>query len=54
MLDAEPGLVLDYLALVDPETFAEVGPGYVGPAVVVVAGTVEGVRLIDNVTVTCG
>ena len=47
-LDAEPGLVLDYLALVDPETFAEVVPTWVGPTLVLVAATIEGTRLIDN------
>lgn len=47
-LDAEPGLVLDYLALVDPETFAEVDPTAVGPTLVLVAATIEGTRLIDN------
>ncbi len=51
-LDAEPGLVLDYLTLVDPATFAEVPPGYVGPILVLVAVVVEGTRLIDNTTVT--
>ena len=46
--------MLDYLALVDPETFAEVGDAHVGPVLVLVAGLVEGTRLIDNATVACG
>jgi pantoate--beta-alanine ligase len=39
---------LDYLALVDPATFAPVGDGYRGPALALVAATVGSTRLIDN------
>jgi pantoate--beta-alanine ligase len=52
-LDAEAGVVLDYLALVDPTTFSSVAPGHLGPVLVVVAGNVEGTRLIDNTMVVC-
>jgi pantoate--beta-alanine ligase len=46
--DTEPPLELDYLVLVDPTTFREVGEDYVGPAVLAVAGRVGGTHLIDN------
>jgi len=46
---ADPTLVLDYLALVDPTTFTEVGDAYAGPAVLAVAGRVGTTHLIDNV-----
>lgn len=42
-------LALDYLVLVDPETFAEVDERYYGPAVLAVAAKVGTTRLIDNV-----
>ncbi|WP_436787796.1 pantoate--beta-alanine ligase [Yinghuangia sp. YIM S10712] len=46
---ATPPLVLDYLALVDPTTFAEVPANHFGPAVLAVAARVGTTRLIDNV-----
>jgi pantoate--beta-alanine ligase len=51
VLSAEPGLAVDYVAVVDPRTFAAVGPGYAGPALIVAAATAGGTRLIDNVPV---
>jgi pantoate--beta-alanine ligase len=49
---AGPGLDVDYLALVDPVTFADAsGPG---PAVLAVAARVGSTRLIDNVRVELG
>ena len=48
MISGEPETKLDYLALVDPETFIPVGEHYSGPAILLVAATVGGVRLIDN------
>jgi pantoate--beta-alanine ligase len=60
VLDAEPGLAVDYLALVDPVTFAPVdsdgdGKGDAGrPAVLAVAARVGATRLIDNVHVDLG
>ena len=39
---------LDYLALADPRTFAEAGPGYAGPALLLAAVRVGSTRLIDN------
>ncbi|MEU4830280.1 pantoate--beta-alanine ligase [Streptosporangium sp. NPDC023615] len=54
VLDAEPSLVLDYLVLVDPATFAEVGDDHTGEAILAVAARVGTTRLIDNVTLTLG
>jgi pantoate--beta-alanine ligase len=51
---ADPPLLTDYLALCDPMTFSEVGPGYAGPALLLVAGTVGKTRLIDNAPLTIG
>ena len=49
--DAPDALVVDYLALVDPATFAEVPASYAGEAVLAVAAKVGATRLIDNVVV---
>ncbi|MGC5014845.1 pantoate--beta-alanine ligase [Streptosporangium sp. DT93] len=54
VLDAEPSLALDYLVLVDPATFAEVGDDHAGEAILAVAARVGTTRLIDNVTLTLG
>ena len=51
VLAASPALAVDYLELVDPATLAPVPAGRAGPAVLVVAATVGGTRLIDNVPV---
>jgi pantoate--beta-alanine ligase len=51
---AEPPLELDYLVLADPLTFAEVGPDYAGPALLLAAARVGGTRLIDNIGLTFG
>lgn len=48
MISGEPETKLEYLALVDPETFTPVGENYSGPAILLVAAIVGGVRLIDN------
>ncbi|MEV4115945.1 pantoate--beta-alanine ligase [Nonomuraea sp. NPDC049695] len=45
-------LEVDYLALVDPATFADVDEAYRGTAVLAVAAKVGTTRLIDNVTLT--
>jgi len=45
---------VDYVALVDPETFAEVPTGFVGQALLLVAATVGSTRLIDNAIVEVG
>jgi pantoate--beta-alanine ligase len=44
--------VPDYLALVSPDTFAPVKPGYVGDALLLVAARVGPTRLIDNMPLT--
>jgi len=63
VLDASPGLSVDYLALVDPDTFAPVGcapsgcapsGGGFGPAVLAVAARVGTTRLIDNMRLNLG
>ena len=45
------GVELDYLALVDPATFAEVPADAAGRAVLAVAASVGATRLIDNIEV---
>lgn len=49
---ADPPLAVDYLALVDPQTFTEVPGDHRGEAVLAVAARVGGTRLIDNVPLT--
>ncbi|OOC56602.1 MULTISPECIES: pantoate--beta-alanine ligase [Nocardiopsis] len=49
---AEPPVEPDYLALVDPATFAEAPADHEGEAVLAVAARVGTTRLIDNVSVT--
>jgi pantoate--beta-alanine ligase len=51
---AEPPLVTDYLALVDPGTFAPVPAGYVGEALLLAAARSGPTRLIDNVQLVLG
>jgi pantoate--beta-alanine ligase len=51
ILAAEPGLSLDYLALVDPETLTEIGADFQGPALLAAAARVGSTRLIDNIAV---
>jgi pantoate--beta-alanine ligase len=48
--DTDPPLDLDYLVLVDPATFREVGDAHTGPAMLAVAGRVGATHLIDNVS----
>ena len=51
VLDAEPALAVDYVAVVDPGTFESAGTRPPGPALLVAAARVGGTRLIDNVPV---
>lgn len=51
-LDAEAGIDLDYLELVDPETYLPVERGHRGEATAIVAALVGNTRLIDNRSVT--
>lgn len=43
---------LDYLAIVDPETFDTVGAGYRGSALMLIAARIGETRLIDNQRIT--
>lgn len=49
--EAEPSFELDYAAIVNPSTFAEVPDDHVGLATFVVAARVGSTRLIDNTTI---
>ena len=49
ILLSEPALAVDYVAVVDPRTFAPVRPGHAGLAVLAAAVTAGTTRLIDNV-----
>ncbi|WP_327354319.1 pantoate--beta-alanine ligase [Streptomyces sp. NBC_01304] len=51
---AQPPLALDYLALVDPADFTEIGDGFTGEAILAVAARVGATRLIDNLPLTFG
>jgi pantoate--beta-alanine ligase len=51
---SSPPVEVDYLVLADPVTFAEVGPGHRGPAVLLLAARVGTTRLIDNVSLEIG
>lgn len=51
---ANPPLVLDYLALVDPADFTEVPDDHTGEAIIAVAARVGTTRLIDNIPLTFG
>lgn len=49
VIDAEPGLVVDYYDLVDPADFTPVETGYTGSALLITAARCGTTRLIDNV-----
>jgi pantoate--beta-alanine ligase len=51
---ASPPVQLDYLALTEPDSLTEVGPGHRGPALLLVAARVGATRLIDNTRLTAG
>lgn len=53
-LATEPGLALDYAALVHPATFLEVPADFAGDALLVVAARVGSTRLIDNCSLAFG
>lgn len=54
VLADQPGIALDYLALVDPATLAPVADDLTGLALLAVAGKVGSTRLIDNVPLVLG
>ncbi|MGB6453354.1 MAG: pantoate--beta-alanine ligase, partial [Streptosporangiaceae bacterium] len=49
-----PPVLLDYLALADPDTFADIGSEHRGIALLLVAARVGTTRLIDNARVQIG
>ena len=49
-----PPVELDYLALVDPDTFAAAGRLHDGPALLLVAAKIGSTRLIDNTAICFG
>ena len=49
-IGAQPLVKLDYLVVVDPQTFLPVGDDYHGPARMLVAAVVGNTRLIDNIS----
>lgn len=51
-VEAEPLVKLDYLVIVDQDTFLEATPGHRGPALMLVAARVGSTRLIDNERIT--
>ena len=51
-IEAEPAVKLDYLAIVDPESFREASPDHHGPALMLIAARVGTTRLIDNARIT--
>ncbi|MBV7362892.1 pantoate--beta-alanine ligase [Actinomycetaceae bacterium TAE3-ERU4] len=53
-LEGQPGVRLDYVALVDPLSFAPFNDGKSGTAVLVLAAWVGATRLIDNALVVVG
>jgi pantoate--beta-alanine ligase len=48
VIDAEPAVRLDYLDLVDPDTFLPARSDHRGPASIIVAARIGSTRLIDN------
>lgn len=50
VFQADSGVQLDYLAIVDPSTFTFAGETHHGPVQVLIAARVGTVRLIDNAT----
>jgi pantoate--beta-alanine ligase len=53
VLDAEPAVAVDYLALVDPVSLAPARPDARGELLLLVAGRVRSTHLVDNTTVVC-
>lgn len=51
---AEPVVKLDYLAIVDQDSFLEAGADLRGPALLLIAARVGSTRLIDNARITLG
>ena len=52
VFSSNPEAKLDYLELVNPESFEALGDGFTGQALMIVAAEVGNVRLIDNRSIT--
>jgi pantoate--beta-alanine ligase len=52
VLASRPDVKLDYLVAVDPSTFLEVGDGFRGEALLLIAARVGTTRLIDNESIS--
>jgi pantoate--beta-alanine ligase len=52
VFSANPEAKLDYLAVVNPESFEPLKEGFTGQALMIVAAEVGNVRLIDNRSIT--
>ena len=52
VFSSNPEAKLDYLAVVNPDSFEPVGEGFTGQALMIVAAEVGNVRLIDNRSIT--
>jgi pantoate--beta-alanine ligase len=48
----DPAIRLDYVALVDPNTFEEIDDSFKGQALLIFAGRVGNTRLLDNLSIT--
>lgn len=48
IIQGEPETKLEYLEIVDQDTFTPISPDFAGEALVIVAAVIGGVRLIDN------
>ena len=48
----DPAIRLDYVALVDPNTFDEIDESFKGQALLIFAGRVGNTRLLDNLSIT--
>jgi len=53
-LMGEPRIRLEYLSVVDPQSFLPVDEGHRGPALALIAATVAGHRFIDNAEIYIG
>lgn len=51
-VEAEPAVKLDYLVIVDQDSFREAAPDHHGPALLLIAARVGSTRLIDNERIT--
>jgi pantoate--beta-alanine ligase len=52
VFSSNPEAKLEYLALVNPESFEALEDGFTGQALMIVAAEVGNVRLIDNRSIT--